>query len=350
MKGQLTSNWKSELQKSLSGKSSAFLISDTNIPSEHVAEVAQLMAEYLPTHSISIEGGEQIKDLDTARLLYLEMDRAGIDRKALIVCMGGGTISDLGGFAASTYKRGLSLVILPTTLLAAVDASLGGKNGVNLETEDGVIKNQVGTFMMPEFVGYDAKWLQSLDPKEVRSGWAEMAKHSLIKKGVAQIVPDVISYYPILDELSSIIEMSASVKLDVVNRDEKESGERAVLNLGHTTGHAMESISHSNRKDITHGEGVAWGLAFMLYASVEKKGFPKKLAESCIEYLLKHIETPIVKFDADAMWKIMLKDKKNNNGEVRDVLLTEIGHGDYGFVWDEADFKALWEQFLIKFA
>lgn len=347
MKGQLTANWKNELIKALDGKSSAFLISDSNIPDEFVAEVAQVLSGSVATHCFSLEGGEQIKTLDMASTLYLEMDRAGIDRKALVVCMGGGTVSDLGAFAAGTYKRGLSLVLLPTTLLAAVDAALGGKNGVNLETEVGVVKNQVGTFLMPEFVGYDTRWLESVEEKEVRSGWAEMAKHSLIRKGGGQEVPDVISKPVVLKELCQLIESSADVKMDVVNRDEKESGERAVLNLGHTTGHAMESIA---KGEITHGEGVAWGLGFMLYASVEKCGFEENLANECIKHILENINTPLRKFDATIMWKFMLKDKKNNSGEVKDVLLRKIGSADYDLVWDEGEFKELWEQYLSKFA
>lgn len=348
MKGQLKSNWKQALEETLKGKSGAFIIFDTNIPSEHVAEVAQALGEN--THTLGLTGGENIKTLETAQQIYLELDQAGLDRKSLIICMGGGTISDLGSYVAATFKRGLDHVILPTTLLAAVDAALGGKNGVNLETQEGVIKNQVGTIKQPEFIGYDAKWLESLDAKEVRSGWAEMAKHALINKNVDQTTPAIISTQPYLDYLVQFIESSAAVKMDIVERDELESGERAMLNLGHTTGHAMESLAHTQGDEITHGEGVAWGLAFMLYASKEKKGFNPHLAQTLIKHILENIKNPLRRFDANKIWQLMLKDKKNNSGEVRDVLLFEIGKGDYEFVWDEDEFKALWEQFLSKFA
>ena len=300
--------------------------------------------------TLGLEGGEKIKTLETACQIYLELDNAGLDRKSIIICMGGGTISDLGSYVAATFKRGLDHVILPTTLLAAVDAALGGKNGVNLETPEGVIKNQVGTFKQPEFIGYDAKWLESLETQEVRSGWAEMAKHALINKDLDQTTPAIISTQPHLDYLVPFIESSAAVKMDIVERDELESGERAMLNLGHTTGHAMESLAYSEGDEITHGEGVAWGLAFMLYASKEKKGFNSVLAQTLIGHILENIKKPLRRFDADEMWQLMLKDKKNNSGEVRDVLLFKIGKGDYEFVWDEGEFKALWEQFLSKFA
>lgn len=348
MKGQLTSNWKQELEQALYNASSAFLIFDTNIPEEHVGEVAQMLGEKAST--LGLTGGEQIKTLETAHSLYLELDKAGLDRKALVVCMGGGTISDLGSYVAATFKRGIKHVILPTTLLAAVDAALGGKNGVNLETPEGVIKNQIGTFKQPEFVGYDVKWLESLDAKEVRSGWAEMAKHALINKDYDQSIPAIISTAPYLDYLAQFIESSAAVKMDIVERDELETGERALLNLGHTTGHAMESLAHASGASITHGEGVAWGLAFMLFASAEITGFDKTLGESCTNHILENIGCPLRKFDADDMWRVMIKDKKNNNGRVIDVLLRKIGEGEYGFVWDESEFRTLWNQFLSKFA
>lgn len=348
MKGQLKSNWKQQLAKTLMSKSGAFLIFDTNIPYEFVSEVALTLGTN--SHTFGLEGGEKIKTLDTAHQLYLELDKAGLDRTSLIVCMGGGTITDLGSYVAATYKRGLDHVILPTTLLGAVDAALGGKNGVNLQTPEGLIKNQIGTFKQPELIGYDTRWLQSLDAKEIRSGWAEMAKHALINRDVDQTIPTIISTIPYLDCLAQFIESSAAVKMDMTSRDELETGERAMLNLGHTTGHAMESLAHSEGKDITHGEGVAWGLAFMLYASTKKTGFDKTLAHNCIEHILKNIQTPLKKFDENLMWQVMLKDKKNKSGNVRDVLLFEIGKGDYGFIWEEGEFKALWKQFLSKFA
>ena len=134
MKGQLKSNWKQQLAKTLKSKSGAFLIFDTNIPYEFVSEVALTLGTR--SHTFGLEGGEKIKTLDTAYQLYLELDKAGLDRTSLIVCMGGGTITDLGSYVAATYKRGLDHVLLPTTLLGAVDAALGGKNGVNLQTPE----------------------------------------------------------------------------------------------------------------------------------------------------------------------------------------------------------------------
>ena len=134
---------------------------------------------------------------------------------------------------AATYKRGLDHVLLPTTLLGAVDAALGGKNGVNLQTPEGLIKNQIGTFKQPELIGYDARWLQSLDAKEIRSGWAEMAKHALIKRDVDQTIPAIISTTPYLDYLTQFIESSAAVKMDITSRDELEMESEQCL-IGHT--------------------------------------------------------------------------------------------------------------------
>ena len=339
--------WHEGLKAAAIGKYSVFILFDSNLPKEYLKEVEGTFLSHIQISSYSIEGGEQIKTLDHAEKLYCELDRMGADRKTLFVCFGGGTISDLGGFVASTYKRGLSLALLPTTVLAIVDAAIGGKNGVNFRNETLLLKNQIGTFHLPEFIGYNPVWLKSLPIREVRSGWAEMVKHGLInrKEGLLEKLYEVSSDGTItLEHITPLLQSSANVKEEIVNEDPNEQGWRVVLNLGHTVGHALESFGK-----VRHGEAIAWGLVFMLEASKVKNGFSSSEAVKTQNWLIRGVEIPLPQVEGEAMWRIMTTDKKNENGNVSDLLLNDSGNIDVNFIWKRDEFTALWEQFRSKF-
>jgi 3-dehydroquinate synthase len=339
--------WDEGLKTAAKGKTNVFILSDSNLPQEYFEQVVGSLSSQVQIYTYSLKGGEQIKTLEHAEKLYNELDKMGADRKTLFVCLGGGTISDLGGFVASTFKRGLGLVLLPTTVLAIVDAAIGGKNGVNFKSKAGLLKNQIGTYHSPEFIGYNPVWLESLPIREVRSGWAEMVKHGLIKreKGLLDKLYEVSSGGGIaLLNIIPLLKSSAAVKEEIVVDDPTEQGGRVVLNLGHTVGHALESCG-----ELRHGEAVAWGLVFMLETSKVKNGFSKSESKRLQDWITRVVEMPLPQVGSEELWGFMMKDKKNENGNVSDLLLHDSGNIDVNFIWKRDEFTALWEQFRSKF-
>lgn len=350
MSSYVSTYWKEELVKRIRGKSLVLLLADSNLPERYSMEIIELCTRETGTHLFKMKGGEQIKTNKHLIRIYNELDRVGADRNSLLICLGGGTISDLGGFAASTYKRGIDLVILPTTVVGIVDAAIGGKNGINVSSEVGILKNQIGTFYQPSLVGINLQWLDSLPHDEVKSGWGEMLKHALLEGG--SHLDNFRNLEPNLTSLSPFLLHSARIKEGIVIRDEKEHGERAILNLGHTIGHAIESldIDSSNEPVIKHGIAVAWGIVFALEVSVIKMGFNEPLATELIKWIVDLIGGREEMWGADEVWSKMCKDKKNINGNVKDVLLREPGNANWSFTWEREEFTILWEQFHERYA
>ncbi|HIB77078.1 MAG TPA: 3-dehydroquinate synthase [Flavobacteriales bacterium] len=341
-----------ELERVVGNSSGVVIIADSNLPKSYVDGVMDVCVKTTKVHLIEIEGGESVKTLDNVDRMYEFFDSVEADRETVLICLGGGTITDMGGFAASTYKRGLGLVLLPTTVLGMVDAAIGGKTGVNRKCKNGVIKNQIGTFYNSLMVGINQTWLASLPPEEIRSGWAEMAKHALLIGG--EHLNDFKNVSSDLDGVGRFIKRSAEIKEGIVRRDEKEKGERASLNLGHTVGHALESLSLDKTEDssarIKHGEAVAWGLVFALEASVIKLGFDKNIASELQQWIVTGIEKRVNMGSSEEVWAKMRGDKKNINGNVRDVLLQAPGEVIWDFEWNREEFTILWEQFREKYA
>jgi len=339
--------WEEGLKTAAKGKTNVFILADSNLPDAYLEEVVEVLSPQIEVNTFVLEGGEGIKTLEHAQVIYNELDNMGADRKTLFVCLGGGTVSDLGGFAASTFKRGITLVILPTTVLAIVDAAIGGKNGVNFKSEAGLLKNQIGTFHSPEFIGYNPSWLESLPSMEVRSGWAEMVKHGLIQ-GSGELLGELYGCCdnePVtLKKIVPLLKSSAAVKEAVVNQDPTEKGGRVVLNLGHTVGHALESYSN-----LRHGEAVAWGLVFMLETSKMKNGFSESEVRRLQDWIVKGVGVPLPEVASGGLWGLMIKDKKNSNGTVTDLLFRKSGDIGMDFIWKRDEFTTLWEQFRSKF-
>ena len=276
-----------------------------------------LLAKY---DSVLIGTGESIKTLQTVETLYRRFIELGVDRSTFVLGIGGGIVTDVAGFAASTYMRGLSFGFISTTLLGQVDASVGGKNGVNV---DGY-KNMAGTFTQPQFVVCDPSLLRSLPDREFRAGLAEVVKAAIIADADLFGRIEQTSFETLrtdTDLLSDVISAAIRVKADIVEYDEKESGERRKLNLGHTLAHAIEKSS--NR--MNHGEAVAVGTALIAGAAV-KLGVLKEEERQRIAEVLSRLGfdlTPPV--EIKRLLKEVGKDKKNEDGMLRIVLPVGIG-------------------------
>ena len=271
---------------------------------------------------IVIKAGDDHKTLESLTHVWQEMQRHGASRHSLLVCLGGGMVTDLGGFAASTFKRGLHLINIPTTLLAMVDASVGGKTGINF----GGLKNEVGVFRNASAVILDTTFLQTLDRENILSGYAEMLKHGLINN--QEMLDELIAFdveQPDLKQLGRMVADSVKVKQRIVLEDPTEKGLRKALNLGHTVGHAFESLA-LRRQPVLHGYAVAWGVVCELYLSFMKCGFPAKLLRQVSNFILEHYgRMNITCDDYPTLLELMTHDKKNVAGQINFTLLGSVG-------------------------
>lgn len=271
---------------------------------------------------IVIPAGDTNKGLESMAHVWGELQRMGATRHTLMVNLGGGMVTDLGGFAASTFKRGIKFINIPTTLLSMVDASVGGKTGVNF----GGLKNEIGVFNNADCVILDTVFLKTMDSENLCSGYAEMLKHGLInnEKMWAELVNYDISA-PDLKELQRMVAESVQVKERIVIEDPLEHGIRKALNLGHTMGHAFESFA-MKRTPILHGYAVAYGIICELYLSTKKAGFPSDKLHQTVSYIREHYGTlAITCNDYDELLALMKHDKKNVAGTINFTLLGDIG-------------------------
>lgn len=277
---------------------------------------------------ITIAPSDTHKNIESLVYVWRMMERGHATRHSLLINLGGGMVTDLGGFAASTFKRGIDFINIPTTLLAMVDASVGGKTGINLDN----LKNEIGVFNDAKFVLLDTEFLRTLDDKNLRSGYAEMIKHGLIsnEKNWAELMNfDLDS--PDYKHLASMLDTSVRIKEHVVEEDPHEKGIRKALNFGHTFGHAFESFSLENAKEndtepILHGYAVAYGLICELYMSAMKQGFPTEKMHQTVQYIRENYGSmPVTCDDYPTLIEIMRHDKKNTAGVINFTLLSGIG-------------------------
>ncbi len=271
---------------------------------------------------IVIPADDTNKNLDSISHVWAELQQNGATRHSLMINLGGGMVTDLGGFAASTFKRGIKFINVPTTLLAMVDASVGGKTGINF----GGLKNEIGVFNNAETVILDAFFLSTLDKGNILSGYAEMLKHGLIsdEKMWAELLTFEIDRYD-RDKLTGMIADSVAVKERIVTEDPTEKGIRKALNLGHTVGHAFESLAMT-RKPILHGYAVAYGIVCELYLSAKKEGFPVDKLRQTVDFIKNNYgKMEITCDDYPTLLELMTHDKKNTSGNINFTLLGDIG-------------------------
>ena len=271
---------------------------------------------------ITIGATDTYKDLDTMVHVWKSLGEGGASRHSCMINLGGGMVTDLGGFAAATFKRGINFINIPTTLLSMVDASVGGKTGINF----GGLKNEIGVFCDSKFVILDTEFLCTLDAENICSGYAEMLKHGLIsdEKMWAELVGFDLAH-PDLQQLQRMVGDSVAVKERIVEQDPHEHGIRKALNLGHTFGHAFESWA-LKRKPVLHGYAVAFGLIPELYLSVMKTGFPTEKMRQTVNFIKEYYGSlPITCDDYDELIELMRHDKKNQDGIINFTLLGGIG-------------------------
>lgn len=274
---------------------------------------------------IELAPGEASKTLEFAQHIYAELLANEADKKALLICVGGGVITDIGGFVASTYKRGIDFVHVPTSLMAQVDASIGGKCGVDVNE----VKNAVGLFKMAKQNLVFTPFLSTLPNEELRSGFAEMMKHALIADPVYWTALQHVDVNS-ANELALFVRRSTEIKQEVVKKDPKERSLRKILNYGHTVGHAVESLLLEQGKPISHGQAVAWGMALENEIAVRAKVLKEQV---CLEVNAKiqRFFGEIPRFKDEEVNKLigyMRNDKKNARGDIRFALISAIGTCD----------------------
>lgn len=278
--------------------------------------------ELLEQNIIEIDCGEDAKSLQTVQQVWARLVNNGARRDSVLINLGGGVVTDLGGFAAACYKRGIKCVNIPTTLLSQVDASVGGKTGVNFMD----FKNEIGVFSIPELVIIDNAFLKTLPYDEVISGYAEMIKHAMLCSyesldKIMQVDLNCVAQ----PEFLQILRESVAVKERVVEEDPTEKGVRKALNLGHTFGHAYESYAINKGETWYHGHSVAMGLIGAIEMSVMKCGFNRELADTIINYIKGIYPKYPANPTPEELYALMLHDKKNDGNGVNFTLIKEPG-------------------------
>ena len=288
-----------------------------------------------PTRIIEIKSGEEHKTLETCVKIWKDLTDSQFERRSLLVNLGGGVIGDMGGFCAATYKRGIDFINIPTTLLAQVDASIGGKLGIDFLG----YKNHIGVFRNPLKVYIDTVFLNTLPEKELRSGFAEIIKHCLIAD--ADYWGTVTSTDFKNQIWKNIVQHSIEVKNRIVEKDPCEKGLRKVLNFGHTIGHAIESHFLSNKREkLLHGEAVAAGMICEAYLSAEKCGLSVKALQDIENYLLRTFgKTSISENEIDTIAERCRQDKKNEKGNIYFSLIKEIGNPLFNVAVEQNDIR-----------
>lgn len=274
-------------------------------------------------HFITIPAGDDQKNIHNLAKVWQSLSQEGATRKSVLVNLGGGMVTDLGGFAASTFKRGIDCIHIPTTILSAVDAAVGGKTGINFNG----LKNEIGAFYLPKAVIFHSQFYESLDKPNILSGYAEMLKHGLLSN--VTYWKELLSLdleHPESPEFLTAIKDSVHIKEAIIEQDPKEQGIRKALNLGHTAGHAFESLSHKRGEPVLHGYAIAWGLICELYLSSKTLGFPSNILQRYIYFVREAYGVfPISCKDYPELYETMTHDKKNESKTVNFTLLSDIG-------------------------
>lgn len=313
--------------------SKIFILVDTNTHNYCLPHFLENLTTEIALEIIEIEEGEIHKNIDTCVGVWNSLSELNADRKSLMINVGGGVVTDLGGFVASTFKRGISYVNVPTSLLAMVDASVGGKTGVDL----GNLKNQIGVISNPDMVLIDTQYLQTLPQNQMRSGLAEMLKHGLISNEAYWNKFKELSELSI-DDLDILIYESVLIKKAVVDEDPFENGLRKTLNYGHTLGHAIESyfLTNAEKETLLHGEAIAIGIVLASYISTKLSGLPSGKTNEIKQLFAGYYgKIEIAEQDYNPIIQLLKYDKKNNHGNINFVLLEAIGKPKIDCLVDE---------------
>ncbi len=301
--------------------SKIFILVDENTKRDCLADFKYRIQGDFDFGILEIESGERQKTISTCTQMWEALSEGDADRKSLLINLGGGVITDMGGFVASTFKRGIAFINVPTTLLAMVDASVGGKTGVDL----GPLKNQVGVINQPEMVLIISDFLKTLNQRQLQSGFAEMLKHGLIR---SYAYWDTLKTNADFTNMDRLIYDSVTIKNEVVLQDPTEQHLRKILNFGHTLGHAVESyfLESKSRETLLHGEAIAIGMILEGYLSKELTGLPEtELEDIKTTFLDRYPKTEFSEADIETIVSLLKFDKKNSHGNINFVLLEKIG-------------------------
>jgi 3-dehydroquinate synthase len=313
-----------ELSQALSGyaPNQIFVLTDTH--SEALCLPLIKEAKGLKSaHFLTIQAGDDHKNIECLSNVWKFLSQNGATRKSVLVNIGGGMVTDLGGFAAASFKRGIDCIHIPTTVLSAVDAAVGGKTGINFNG----LKNEIGAFHLPVTVLISATFFGSLDHDNVLSGYAEMLKHGLLSdKAYWNQLLSLDLNHPESAAFFAAVKRSVEIKENITIQDPKEQGIRKALNLGHTVGHAFESLSHQRKAPVLHGYAVAYGLLCELYLSVRSLNFPREILQLYAHFVREEYGVyPISCKDYPTLYEAMTHDKKNESTTINFTLLSDIG-------------------------
>jgi 3-dehydroquinate synthase len=275
----------------------------------------------LPKHEVvTVKSGEEFKNLDTCRRIWEAMTAQQLDRHAVLIVIGGGVLGDMGGFCAATYKRGIDFILVPTTLLSQVDASIGGKLGIDFNN----FKNHIGVFQTPALTVLHSGFLKTLSQAEIRSGFAEIVKHTLISDASMW---NIVKSRSLADQdWDTLIRHSVEFKASVVKEDPKEKGLRKILNAGHTIGHAIESHLLETGRKVMHGEAIAAGLICENFIATKKGLLSKEAQDEIADFILRvYGKLTLAIEDEDTVTQLTLQDKKNKGDKILCVLLEKAG-------------------------
>lgn len=299
-----------------------FVLTDENTERLCLPRLAASAALQSASH-ICIPAGDTAKTLSTISHVWDALSSQRATRRSALICLGGGMVTDLGGFAAATFKRGIAHINVPTTLLSMVDAAVGGKTGINFNG----FKNEIGAFRESHAVLIDTHFLTTENGENLRSGYAEMLKHALlsdVEMWAAHLKFPLSS--PDFTALSDLVRQSIEVKQRIVEIDPQERGLRKALNFGHTAGHALESHALSKGAPVLHGKAVAWGMVVELYLSVKHCGFPTDRFRQTVRFILEEYGRPaILCKDYETLFALMQHDKKNTDERINFTLLADVG-------------------------
>ena len=321
-----------------------FILVDENTVEHCVSKLITGIDALSEAEIIQIESGEENKTIETVVSVWQALSEMGTDRKAVVINLGGGVIGDMGGFISCTYKRGIRFINIPTTLLSQVDASVGGKLGIDLDN----LKNQIGLISNPEAVYVDPSFLSTLPKEQLRSGYAEIIKHGLIRdKEHWNYIKQ--RNFDELEDYVEFLEPSINIKNDVVTVDPTEKGLRKILNFGHTIGHAIETyaLSENETPKLFHGEAIAIGMICESFLSVRKGLLSESEHQEITDYLLKNYPSwPLTTDLYPSLLHLMLNDKKNENGQIKFSLLEGIGNCTFNIDCTKEDIVAALDHYL----
>ncbi|MBB6499892.1 3-dehydroquinate synthase [Pedobacter cryoconitis] len=325
--------------------SNVFVFADRNTAELCLPVFREMLDDFSGFDLIETDPGEENKNIDFCIGIWKTLLDFGADRKCLVINLGGGVITDMGGFVASTYKRGVDFINIPTTLLSQVDASVGGKTGIDIDN----VKNMVGTFSLPQAVFIEAEFLKTVPQRELLSGFAEMIKHGLIVDKEYYQKLKAADYKNIT---TADIHRSVEIKNEVVTADPQEKGLRKILNFGHTIGHAVESYSLSkDKKPLTHGEAIAIGMVCEAYLSHKNSTLTAEELEEIRQYISSVYPAYTIKEKSfDQLSVLMQSDKKNEHGNVLFSLLQSIGDCTYNCRVSESDIVESLKYYNLTYA